>query len=185
MSDKRDDEQRPVRVDELDVFEDIYLSVRRFAAVVADLDVDPDDLVHDALVATLKQQRISEIRQPAAYLKRAVLNAAVGHRRKAARLRRYLPRLGQDVVVNDHYPSDLGLLDSLSPLDRAVVFMADVEGIPHAVVAEELGLSPSAVRKRVSRGRERLRKALGDVTYSRVGSEPALEQSAKPKKEWS
>ena len=143
-----------------EVFERLYPMLRRFAAVVADLDVDPDDLVQEALTATLRRNELSEIRHPAAYLKQAILNAAGGHRRRAGRLRRLLPRLLTESVSTDRYPSDLSVLDSLAPMDRAVVFMADVEGVPHALIAEELGITVGAVKKRASRSRKQLRELL-------------------------
>ncbi len=143
-----------------DVFVELYPTLRRFAAVVADLDVDPDDLLHDAVVATLRQKQLNEIRQPAAYMKRAILNAATNHRRRQGRFRRYAPRLGRASSTTDNYPSDLAALELLAPLDRAVVYLAEVERIPHAVIAEELDLTPNAVRKRASRSRKQLRRAL-------------------------
>jgi len=142
------------------VFEELYPSLRRFAAVVADLDMDPDDLVHDALAATLRRQNLSELRHPAAYLKQAIYHAAVTHRRRGARIRGFVNRQTAEAVETDHYPSDLAILDTLGPLDRAVIFMADVEGQPHEVIAQELGLTAGAVRKRASRARKRLRLAL-------------------------
>jgi DNA-directed RNA polymerase specialized sigma24 family protein len=64
-----------------------YDAVRRFANVVADSDVDPDDLVHEALVRTLSRGSSDEIDDVAAYLRRAVLNVAANHRRSRGRHR--------------------------------------------------------------------------------------------------
>ncbi len=154
------------------IFERLYPALRRFAAVVADIDVDPDDLVQEALAATLRRHDLSEIRQPAAYLKQAIVNAAVGHRRRAGRFRLLLPRLAGEAATDDHYPSDLSILDRLQPTDRAVIVLADVEGLPYAVIADELGLTVGAVKKRVSRSRRELRRLLGSNLSSidEVGS---------------
>lgn len=142
------------------VFEEIYPALRRFAAVVADLDIDPDDLVQEALASTLRRHDLSEIQQPLAYLKRAVVNSVSDHRRGAVRRKRFLPKLGDDTATRDSYPSDLAILDALAPQDRAIIYMADVEGQPHAVIAEQLGLTSGAVRKRASRARSQLRRLL-------------------------
>ncbi len=147
-------------LDEFEMFEALYPVLRRFAAVVADLDMDPDDLIQEALVATLQRHRLSELDQPAAYLKRAIMSSASNYRRQRSMFRRFLPRLATGSITTDSYPSDLSMLDSLAPTDRIVVFLADVEGLPHALIADQLGLTPGAVRKRVSRGRRRLRQSL-------------------------
>jgi RNA polymerase sigma-70 factor (ECF subfamily) len=157
----RPGDRSPARADEA-VFEAIYPALRRYAAVVADLDVEPDDLVQDALASTLARHRLSDIDQPLAYLKRAVLNQSANRRRRMSVMRRHLPRLWGEPTGTDHYASDLAVLDVLGPLDRAALFLADVEGLPHAVVAEELGLTVSAVRKRVSRSRRTLRRHLSE-----------------------
>ncbi len=146
--------------DQFATFEEMYPSLRRFAAVVADLDMDPDDLVQDALASTLQRDAFDELDQPLAYLKRAIVHRPANKRRRAGRLRALLPRLNNDTSKSDVYPSDLAVLDELAPLDRAVIFLADVEGEPHERIAAELGLTPAAVRKRASRARRQLRSIL-------------------------
>lgn len=146
-------------------FAEIYPALRRFASVVADLDMDPDDLVQDALASTLRRHALHELDQPLAYLKRSIVNTASNHRRRSSRLRRLLPRLASENHSTDVYPSDLSALDELAPLDRAVVFLADVEGDPFDRIATELGMTAAAVRKRASRARKQLRKSLRpDIT---------------------
>lgn len=147
---------------DFEVFEQLYPKLRRFAAVVADLDVDPDDLVQDALVATIARHDLATLDSPQAYLKRSILNVASNKRRRAGRLRGILPRLATDASVTDHYPSDLSLLDHLGQLDRAVIYLADVERLPHDDIAKELGLSAAAVRKRASRARTQLRALIDE-----------------------
>lgn len=141
-------------------FASLYPSLRRFAAVVGDLDMDPDDLVQDALVATLDRHDLVELRSPAAYLRQAILHQVSNRRRRAGLVRRLVPRLAGDTVHVDHHPSDLWLLDVLSPVDRAVVFLVDVERFGADEAAAHLGLTPAATRKRASRARAQLRRAL-------------------------
>ncbi len=148
------------QLSDFEIFADLYPRLRRFAAVVADLDMEPDDLVQDALAATLRRHDLSELDKPIAYLKRAIVNSVSNQRRRAGTFRRLLPKLASASSSSDHYPSDLAVLDELAPLDRAVIFLADVEGQPHALIAQELGLTPSAVRKRAHRARKQLRRIL-------------------------
>lgn len=152
-------------------FEALYPMLRKFAAVVADLDMDPDDLVQDALATTLARHELHELDQPAAYLKRAIVNSASNKRRRSGRWRGLLPKLTADDSTLDHYPSDLSILDELDPLDRAVVYLADVDQLPHDLIAAELALTPAAVRKRASRARAQLRQSLGiNITSLKGGN---------------
>ena len=57
-------------------------------------------------------------------------------------------------------------LDSLAPKLRAVVVLKDVYGLPHEAIAEELGISVTAAKVRLHRGRKRLREQL-DETLAR------------------
>ena len=55
------------------------------------------------------------------------------------------------------------LLLELAPDDRHLLLLAEVEDMTAPEVAERLGVSPGAVRTRLSRLRARLREALGPV----------------------
>ncbi len=155
-------DQQAKRSEELDLFTALYPKLRRFAAVVSDSDQEPDDLVQEALAKVLKRTTLTDLSHPAAYLKRTVLNLAANDRRKKGRYRQLLPRLGDYEATSDHYPSDLGLLDELSPTDRAVIYLADIDGYSLAEIATELGVSPGSVRKRASRARATLRERTSD-----------------------
>ncbi len=150
----------PRRDTDFAVLDELYPRLRRFAAVVADSDIDPDDLVQDALCATLRRHDLDELDNPAAYLKQAMIHAVASDRRRKSVWKRLLPRLVSDTQTNDHYESDLGDLDALSPLDRAVLFLVDVERLPHDLAAAELGLTSNAIRKRASRARAEVRASL-------------------------
>ncbi len=154
---------------DFELFEQLYVKLRRFAAVVADMDMDPDDLVQDALAAALRRHDLSELDHPAAYLKQAIVRSVSNQRRRAGRFRDLLPKLATPDKTSDQYPSDLAILDELKALDRAIVYLADVEGLSHELIAAELGLTPAAVRKRASRARKQLRVLLGSNLTSISG----------------
>ena len=74
------------------IVDEIYPPLRRFAAVVAPVDLEPDDLLQEALVSVLRSRRLSELDHPGAYLRKTVLNVAVSHNRRMGRRRRALTR---------------------------------------------------------------------------------------------
>lgn len=146
---------------EWQIIEDHYAALRRFAAVAAPLDLDPDDLLQEALVRVLKRRSLSEIDHPLAYLRSTMLNVAASHSRSMAIRRRALTRLAaSDAATPVDYPSDLAQLEALPPTERSALYLAEVEGYRFDEIARMTGCSPAAARKRASRGRKRLRSVL-------------------------
>lgn len=144
-----------------EVFRTIYPVMRRFAAVVAPAEMEPEDLLQDALVATLRRHRLTDLEHPGAYLRRSMLNLASNQRRRAANERKALRRLAASPPgTGDDHPSDLSELMWLSARQRAVLYLAEVEGYRFAEVARMLGCSEPAARMAATRGRRRLRAAL-------------------------
>ena len=140
----------------------MYPSLRRFAAVAGASESDPDDLVQEALLRSIRTRSLAEIEFPEAYVRRAILNVASNERRSARRRATRLRRVssGVDGVANDNYPSDLADLFQLSPMARAVLFMAEVENATHREIAAVLGISESNSRMVSARARAALRSNL-------------------------
>ncbi len=147
-----------------EIIHDLYADLVRFAAVVGRAADEPDDLVHDALVRTIARRPLAELDNPRAYLRRAILNLASNRRRSLARRVRAIARLDPASATEDAYPSDVAALLDLTPETRAVLWLADVEGLSFDEIAEALGSSAQSARQRASRGRQelRLRIARGD-----------------------
>jgi RNA polymerase sigma factor (sigma-70 family) len=140
-----------------ELFAALYPALRRFAAVVGPAEEDPDDLVQEALERTLRRCRLAEVESPKAYLRRVILNLASNRRRRLGRARRALARLVPDAASTvDEYPSDLQDLLALPPHQRAVLYLAEVEGIPYAEIGRLVGCSANAARKRAMNARRRL-----------------------------
>ena len=59
-------------------------------------------------------------------------------------------------------------LDRLSPSLRSLVILKDVYGLSHEEIAEDLGISVSAAKVRLHRGRKRLREMLDESEGSSV-----------------
>ena len=142
------------------LIEELYPNLYRFAAVVAPRGDDPDDLVQDAFVRTLARRSFADLDQPHAYLRRTILNLANNRRRSLRRQLRALTRLGSAPPVEDIYPSDTEALLDLAPQTRAVLWLADVEGLGFEEIADQLGLTAAAARQRASRGRAEIRTRL-------------------------
>jgi len=151
--------------EEARLFSDLYGPLRRFAAVVGPIDVDPDDLLQEAVAQLLRRRRLTELDEPGAYIRRTMVNLAANHRRRFARRRGALARFGaSSASANDVYPSDLNDLLRLPPPERAVLYLCEVEGYRYAEIGRLLGCSETAARKRALRGRRRLHEALvGEV----------------------
>jgi DNA-directed RNA polymerase specialized sigma24 family protein len=148
----------------------IYPALHRFASVVADRDIDPDDLVQDALVGLLRAPP-GHVRDPAAYLRRSVLNGVAGVRRRSA-ARRVTPVDPTDPLselcagrIDDiNWPADArAVMQAVRPVDRALIYLLDVEDLPAAAVADILDQSAVAVRARASRARRAARRALANL----------------------
>jgi DNA-directed RNA polymerase specialized sigma24 family protein len=60
---------------------DLYPPLRSFASVVAPVEEDPNDLVQEALVKTLRGGPLSRLEHPKAYLRTVIYHLAVSARR--------------------------------------------------------------------------------------------------------
>jgi DNA-directed RNA polymerase specialized sigma24 family protein len=137
---------------------ELYGRLRRFAAVVAPREMEPDDLLQEALARALRLRPLHSFEDPGAYLRRTMLNLAANARRRSGRHQRALARLarsGEPTVAS--YPSDLVLLGSLPPEVRAVLYLAEVEGWTYSEIARLVGCTEAAARARACRARRALR----------------------------
>jgi len=148
--------------EEWQTIDDLYPSLRRFAAVTAPSDMEPDDLLQEALVKVLSRRSLSDLNHPDAYIRRTILNVAASHYRRMGRQRAALARIraSDTGVVDADYPSDLAELFRLPPKERATLYLAEVEGYHFDEIAKLLDCSAPAARKAASRARRRLRLEL-------------------------
>jgi RNA polymerase sigma-70 factor (ECF subfamily) len=141
----------------------LYGPLRRFAAAVGPTDVEPEDLVQEALFRALRRRPLRAYENLEGYLRQTILNLSRNHRRSLARRGRALLRMVASVEAPPppSYPSDLAELLRLPAEVRAVLYLADVEGYSFPEIAAALRCSPAVARARASRGRRRLRSELG------------------------
>lgn len=138
---------------------DLYVPLRRFAAVIGSSDVDPDDLVQNAFAKVLTL-RCGDIRDLGPYLRRMVVNLATDERRRSGRANVARRRIGPPLATTDSYPSDLEDLMRVSPRVRALLFLVEIEGEPIGDAADVVGMSNSSARVALMRARRRLRDEL-------------------------
>lgn len=143
--------------EEVELFRSLYPGLRRFAAVTGPLEVDPDDLVQEAVARTLARGPLSALDDPGAYLRRTIVNLSANSRRGLMRWRAAAARHGVAEPTITDYPSDMADLLALDAVDRALLFLVDVEGASFAEAGPMVGCSEATARKRASRARHKLR----------------------------
>lgn len=141
-------------------FDALYPHLHRVACVAAPADVDPDDLVQDALVNYLQLDNPDTVRSPRAFLTTVIVNLASNERRSWSRRRSAVGRIGRPDHCIDEFPSDLADLLTLPSRERAVLYLHHVDGLPYDEVADLVGCTPAAARKAAERGRSRLAESL-------------------------
>jgi RNA polymerase sigma-70 factor (ECF subfamily) len=143
---------------ELARFAALYPGLRRFAAIVGPYEVDPDDLVQEALVRTLERGGFDNIDDPAAYLRTVIVRLASNERRSLGRRRRAVRRLAASSPSETPASDDLSALLALSPEDRALLYLTIIEGRSYRDASSILVASEEALRARASRALRRLRE---------------------------
>ena len=150
----------PIDERERELITSLYPSLRRIAAVAGSVDVEPDDLVQEALMRTLRKGPISDLDNPLAYLRRTIVNLASNQRRSLGRRRKALNRLVTEEGWLPSYPTDIESILDLPPRQRAVLYLVEVEKVPYGEVAEQLGMTTGAARAMATRARKTARAAL-------------------------
>ncbi|MFD4190447.1 RNA polymerase sigma-70 factor [Amycolatopsis thermoflava] len=130
---------------------------------------DAEDVVQDAWIKWSAADR-SQVADPKAYLARIVSNLALERLRSARHQREtyvgpWLPEPilttgdSADAVTGADSVSTamLVVLETLSPLERAVFVLKDVFGFSHAEIADAVDRSEAAVRQAAHRAREHVR----------------------------
>ncbi len=120
------------------------------------------DVVQDAFAAA--HRRWDTVRDPAAYLRRAVVNGAAQHHRRRHRDLAVLRRHGPAATATD--PDDEYLADAIAALpfrQQAVVVLRFWGGLTEAEIAAAVGCRPGTVGPTLTRALRRLRAALDET----------------------
>ena len=166
MRDPERETHVPSAVNERDarIIDDLYPALRKFSAVTAPRDFEPDDVLHAALLSVLRSRPLHTIDDPGAYIRRAIVNEVKSAQRKAGANRRATAKLRSDDGAPSEYPSDLSDLLSLSPVARAVLYLHDIERMTFDELADQLGISGANARITATRARRKLRQLITEET---------------------
>ena len=148
----------------LDELRSLYEPLRRYAAVVARWDVDPDDLLQEAFTRILTVQP-GNVRDRRAYLRQTIVNLAMNERRRTRRATAAIHRVAGAGPEPDDYPSDLSDVMRLEPRVRGLLYLVEVEGEPITDAADAVGMSAAAARMALSRARRRLREEVSEEIH--------------------
>ncbi|GGV11914.1 RNA polymerase sigma24 factor [Actinomadura cremea] len=124
---------------------------------------DTEDVLQDARLAWASRDR-PEVAAPRAYLVRVAVNAALARQAAISRRREtYIgPWLPDPLIAGADESAErteavsmalLVVLETLTPLERAVFVLHEVFGYPHPEIAAILDRTPSAVRQLAHRAR--------------------------------
>lgn len=143
-----------------DAVEELYRRLRpsmvRTAKLVLGSEAAAEDVVHDAFLAL--STRLSGLDNPEAYLRRAVVNGAIGVQRRASTARRHAVAAG--VTGQPEIDETWAALACLAPRQRAALVLRFYDDLSEAQIAEVLGCRPGTVKSTISRALARLRKEL-------------------------
>jgi RNA polymerase sigma-70 factor (ECF subfamily) len=141
-----------------DVYESVKDDLIRYATVL----VGPDaagDIVSTVVLRVLAKRSLTELREPRAYLFRAVLNEA---RSLGRRMARSMPAMAP-VQIEDApnlLPEVTGAVLSLPVRQRAATFLVYWAGCSTREAAELMGVGQGTVKRYLSLARDSLREVL-------------------------
>jgi RNA polymerase sigma-70 factor (ECF subfamily) len=128
---------------------------------------EADDVVQEAFIAALTTPALPRSGDVGAWLRAITVRKALDCMRQSSRRREQsLPASAGEAVQPVASVDILTLrtgLAKLTPTDRAILVLADLEGRSMGEVAELLGLTRVAVKLRASRARRKLARMLDSV----------------------
>jgi RNA polymerase sigma-70 factor (sigma-E family) len=147
------------------VFETQYTRLCRLAFLLTGDAARAEEVVMDAFVRSLSAWRRSSAVEPAAYVRRAVVNLCRNRRRRAWLERRHAPT--HDDATAEHEPADhvLAAVRALPARQRAAVVLRYWDDASEADIAATLGCSVGTVKSQLSKARATLAAALHEEEH--------------------
>lgn len=157
-------------MDIIDYFERNYRQLL-LSAVMMIKDVDKaQDILHNVAVALLKKQNeLSDMRYPGAYIAQCIYRATLNYLRKEARSAPYDPAALSEMCCStapgieyDYVEWVISIeahLQKFDPEMRKVFIAHYLDGVPIDDIARRMGLTPNAITLRLKRMRSALARS--------------------------
>ncbi len=119
-----------------------------------------EDVTQDAFTAVFA--RFDRLDNPAAYLRKVIVNAVYERSRRGGRERRRLALVHRDAVTSIDGPTG-GLADAIARLplnQRTAIVLRYWADLDHQAIGDAMGIRPSSVRSLCTRATTQLRKDL-------------------------
>lgn len=161
-------------MDVIEYFERNYKSLL-LCAVMMIKDVDrAQDILHDVAVTLLaKQDELSDLKHPGAYVTQCIYRTTLNYLRKESRSEAYDPVVLSEIcrhpdsdVAYDYVEWVISIeayLQKYSPEMRQIFIEHYLDGVPIETIAKKMSLTPNAVSLRLKRMRDSLARSAPDV----------------------
>lgn len=161
------------------LFQTIYMNYRhkmfKYAMSILHDEGNSEDVVHEVFLAIIRTgvEKIRNVENEGnlwAYLSTAIRNQSISFLKKQnnvqtvdAESNEYIDSLRTDGVheQNSEYEYLVATIRSMNPTYADALYYSLVQEMPTDKIAKLLNIKPVAARKRISRGKEILRKKLG------------------------
>jgi RNA polymerase sigma factor (sigma-70 family) len=140
-----------------DLYRQRYAPMVRTAILLVGVPALAEEITQDAFVQLLR--RWERVRDPAAYLRRSVVNGCYGHQRRQS-IERRLPQERPGVVEPPEYDSTLPALASLTPRRRTAIVLRFYEDLSLAEIAVAMRCTVGTVKSLLHHGLAQLRKEM-------------------------
>lgn len=117
-----------------------------------------EDVVHDAFIGFARSR--SHVSDPAAYLRRSVVNLSTNVHRRTRRERLHLATVTEPVVEPAEVDETWQLVRALPPRQRAVLVLRFYLDLSEAETAQVLGCRPGTVKSTSSRALAKLKEKM-------------------------
>jgi len=142
--------------------EDLYRRCRpglvRLAHLLTGSATAAEDVVHDAFIGFARTK--SAVTDPAAYLRRSVVNLSTNVHRRTARERRHLASVTEVIVGPADVDETWQLVRQLPPRQRAVLVLRFYLDLSEAETARLLGCKPGTVKSSTARALAKLKEKM-------------------------
>ena len=155
-------ERSPKAGVDAEMFADVYRRYRpglvRLGHLLTGSAAAAEDVVHDAFIGFARTK--SQVSDPAAYLRRSVVNLSMNVHRRTTRERRHLETVTESIVDPVEVDETWLLVRQLPPRQRAVLVLRFYLDLSEAETARVLGCRPGTVKSTTSRALAKLKETM-------------------------